>query len=102
MTLNETKDKLFSILAHDLRSPITQLQSLVFLIHEEVLDQVNPEEVLDQIDSQLSNSIRTLENYLNWEQAQLDGLEPQMEPVTVYEKEEEVKQEMVREGQARQ
>src|SRR5690625_822446 len=102
MTLNETKDKLFSILAHDLRSPITQLQSLVFLIHEEVLDQVNPEEVLDQIDSQLSNSIRTLENYLNWAQAQLDGLEPQMEPVPLYEKVEEVTQQMEREAQEKQ
>ncbi|MEX2574166.1 MAG: tetratricopeptide repeat-containing sensor histidine kinase [Balneolaceae bacterium] len=84
--LNTTKDKLFSILAHDLRKPIAQLQGLVFLMHEDVMDEVNPGEILRQVDRQMNNSIGTLKNYLSWAQSQLEGFAPDLKPVNAYEK----------------
>lgn len=88
--LNKTKDKLFSILAHDLRSPISQLQSLVYLIRRGAMKEVEMDEVLQQVDQQVRDSIATLENYLNWARSQMDGLEPDIVPVSLHEMIEEV------------
>ncbi len=88
--LNHTKDKLFSILAHDLRSPVSKLQSLVMLIQEDDLEEVEMSDLISQLDLQLQYSIRTLENYLSWAQSQMKGLKPVFRPVNLHVNVEEV------------
>lgn len=83
--LNETKDKLFSILGHDLRSPISKLQSLVMLLREDEADEIDTDQVLSKVELQLQYSISTLENYLNWAQSQMKGIEPEMKLLKLHD-----------------
>ena len=89
-SVNETKDKLFSVLAHDLRSPIAKLYSLLLIIREEAAEEINLEESLNQLELQLNSGIYTLENYLNWAQSQMEGISPNMNVVDVHEQTEKV------------
>lgn len=89
-SVNETKDKLFSVLAHDLRNPIAKLYSLLLIIREEAAEEINLEESLNQLELQLNSGIYTLENYLSWAQSQMDGISPNMNAVDVHEKTEKV------------
>jgi two-component system, sensor histidine kinase and response regulator len=79
--LNTTKDKLFSVLGHDLRAPITQLHALTLILRENEGNKLNMDQVLNSIDEKLRYSISTLENYLNWAQSQMDGLKPDIRPI---------------------
>lgn len=79
--LNQTKDRLISILAHDLRTPVTQLQALVWLIREEELQPDQREELLQQVDGQLTRSLTMLQEYLIWAKSQLEGIEPSIDTV---------------------
>ncbi len=88
--VNETKDKLFSVLAHDLRSPIAKLHSLLLIIREKATDEINLEESLDQLEMQLNSGIYTLENYLSWAQSQMKGISPNLNSVDVYHQTERV------------
>jgi len=92
--VNQTKDKLFSILAHDLRSPISKLYSLMMILREGMTDEINIDEALDQLDLQLNNSIITLENYLNWAQSQMKGLSADLHQVSLFEEAEKVCQDL--------
>lgn len=80
--LNATKDKFFSIIAHDLRSPITTLVSLSDIIRTE-LDYLTPEQKSDVLSSlyDLSkNYLKLLDNLLQWSRMQTGRLDA--EPVT--------------------
>lgn len=88
--LNETKDKLFSILGHDLRSPISKLQSLVMLLREDETGEIDTDQVLSKVELQLQYSISTLENYLNWAQSQMKGIEPEMTLLNLHDEVDEV------------
>lgn len=70
--LNTTKDKLFSIISHDLRSPFNALINLTDLIKTE-FDSMSREEVIKCIDA-LANSSNKLynliENLLEWSRIQ--------------------------------
>jgi signal transduction histidine kinase len=74
--LNFTKDKIFSIISHDLRSPIASLQAVLGLLQSK---QINVEEFkqattgLQKQVQQLSNS---LDELLTWSRAQLHGIKP--------------------------
>ena len=66
--LNQTKDKFFSIIAHDLRGPIGTMSSLLDLIKEEYNDKLD-EKVLKAFNILNSTSKQTfslLENLLTW------------------------------------
>lgn len=71
--LNQTKNRLFSILSHDLRSPIASIQQVLGLLKEgEISDEelkVLSEHLITQVDS---TSIM-LNNILHWSMTQLDG-----------------------------
>lgn len=83
--VNMDKDKLLSILAHDLRNPLSSLQGVVYLIKEGALNNEDMDKVLAEIDHRLQHGIITLTNYLQWAQNQKEGIEAGIKPVNVKE-----------------
>ncbi len=83
--LNETKDKLFAMIAHDLRGPITGFQS-TGKIFDRFLENENYDK-LSQVSRQLeeqSNQLRQLlDNLLNWSLQQLGRYESMQESVSL-------------------
>ncbi|MFY0607762.1 MAG: tetratricopeptide repeat protein [Cyclobacteriaceae bacterium] len=79
---NHTKDRIFSILAHDLRSPMTSLQGfLKYIDHIDVSTRLK--EAFKSVQSQLTNNSSLLENLLLWSRTQLDNSPPQVKDVCV-------------------
>jgi len=70
--LNASKDKFFSILAHDLRSPFHGLQGLASILKSEI-ESLSMEEIkayINEIDSATSNLFNLIENLLDWSRIQ--------------------------------
>ena len=65
---NATKDKFFSIVAHDLKSPFSNLLGLSEIILEniELYDKAKIEEIVKLMYQSASNSYKLLENLLEW------------------------------------
>ncbi len=75
--LNATKDKFFSILAHDLKNPFTNLYSMSQLLVEKYGDLDNDDrwEAINRINSSAELISRLLENLLTWSRTQRNKLE---------------------------
>jgi signal transduction histidine kinase len=75
--LNATKDKLFSIIGHDLKGPLNSLTSFSFLLVNHI-DSISKEEIkmlsLD-IDKSLKNLFMLLENLLEWSRSQTGSID---------------------------
>lgn len=65
---NATKDKLFSLIAHDLRSPFNSMMGLLkFLIDEfEAITEEERIKIFDSLYTQTTNTYGLLENLLQW------------------------------------
>ncbi len=74
--LNATKDKLFSIIGHDLREPIGTLKPLLdFLLKSSDLsDTENVKKVLRMIQKSSTSAYNLMENILAWARSQLDEI----------------------------
>jgi PAS domain S-box-containing protein len=70
--LNSTKDKLFSIIAHDLRSPFNAILGLSELLIENTKDfeVAESEKYLEIINSSAKNTLILLDNLLTWAKSQ--------------------------------
>ena len=70
--LNSTKNRLFRIIAHDLKNPMTALmsitQSLTMAYHE--LEETDREEAIRQVDKAAGDLLRLLDNLLQWTTSQ--------------------------------
>lgn len=73
--LNHVKDKIFSILAHDLKGPLNSLSGLVNLIQADGLTKEEFESYIPIIAENLGNNNILLENILIWSRSQMNGLE---------------------------
>lgn len=73
--LNRMKDKIFSILAHDLKGPLNSLSGLVKLIQEDNLTQEEFVSYIPLLAENLGNNNILLENLLVWSRSQMNGLE---------------------------
>lgn len=71
---NATKDKLFSIISHDLRSPIGGLKSLMELISRHGLTQEEFVRVSQSLRKNIDSVYDDLDNLLQWAQTQLNGM----------------------------
>ncbi len=84
---NDVKNKIFSIIAHDLRGPIASLQSFFEIIEEDYFEEI-PEDLRDIL-SQLKNGnaqISTiLDNLLNWAKTQMSELKPKIQEVNIFD-----------------
>lgn len=74
--LNQTKDKMFSIISHDLRNPFNSIMGLstVLLDEFERLDKTKTREILEVIIDQAQRTHDLLENLLQWAKSQTDTI----------------------------
>lgn len=71
-TLNATKDKLFSIIAHDLKNPLSSFKTAIEFLHKDYYTFSDEEkiELLDEINKSAKSVYELLENLLQWSLAQ--------------------------------
>lgn len=81
--INKDKDKLFSIIAHDLRSPFTTLQGFTEILLEDIDDLTKPEitQYLQSIYASSKNLMNLLDNLLSWSRLNTGSIIFQPEPV---------------------
>jgi two-component system, sensor histidine kinase and response regulator len=79
--LNATKDKLFSIISHDLRSPLASLKALMELVGTPGLTHDEFVTITKTLKKSLDSVHDDLDNLLLWAQTQLKGLQAAPEPV---------------------
>ncbi|MTI23825.1 sensor histidine kinase, partial [Fulvivirga kasyanovii] len=79
--MNTTKNKLLSIVSHDLKSPIRSLQGLLSIAHS-----ISPDEFL-QITGKIEKQVRavsfTMDNLLNWVKSQLEGFKLNISSINI-------------------
>ncbi|MBK0380349.1 tetratricopeptide repeat-containing sensor histidine kinase [Mucilaginibacter segetis] len=72
--LNGVKNKFFSIISHDLRSPISNLQSLFSVYREGVVDKSEFSMLLAKLEDTIISTGNFLDNLLEWSKNQLEGI----------------------------
>lgn len=68
---NKFKDKVFSIIAHDLRSPIASMQSMFSLLDQGLISQEEFMQFKKDMTHQVNTVSLLLENLLNWSKKQM-------------------------------
>ena len=74
--LHGVKDKLFSVIAHDLRSPIGSLMSLLMMSNENMLDADMQAQLFKDISNEVNDIYGLLDNLLRWSKSQMQGIIP--------------------------
>jgi signal transduction histidine kinase len=87
--LNEVKDKFFSIISHDLRSPMNSLGATLELLNQQNLSPAEFSELSKDLRVQFDHTRTLINNLLNWTLVQMDKLKIQPEKVVLHRKVEE-------------
>src|SRR5258706_1411159 len=87
--LNQVKDKFFSIISHDLRSPINALSAILDMMDN---NQIKPEEfskLNKELRLQFNHTKTLINNLLDWALLQMDKLKIQQEKIDIHNLAEE-------------
>jgi signal transduction histidine kinase len=79
--LVKVKDKIFSIVSHDMRAPINNLVAFSSLLEEGEIGQEKLAKYIDQVKGTLDHTSSMMENLLNWSASQMQGFTPVTEQV---------------------
>lgn len=71
--LNLLKDKLFSIISHDIKSPLSQLSGALYLVERDMITKDEIKELMPKIRRSLINNENFLSELLAWTKNQLEG-----------------------------
>jgi signal transduction histidine kinase len=69
--LNKVKDKIFSSIAHDVRSPLSSIQGLLSLMNLNILSQEELQKIIIELSARVNTTTSLLENLLNWSRNQI-------------------------------
>ncbi|WP_161596755.1 ATP-binding protein [Chitinophaga vietnamensis] len=72
--LNQVKDKIFSVISHDLRSPLAILEGLLFLLRDEKIDAAQFRFYSDELWRDVKNTAYMMDNMLQWASNQMKGI----------------------------
>ncbi|NJL12702.1 MAG: HAMP domain-containing histidine kinase [Microscillaceae bacterium] len=79
--IDKVKNKLFSIIAHDLRGPIVSLNQFLKLLKENTLTKDEFRSILNKLQAQSENTEDLVENLLFWAKNQMEGIIPKFKKV---------------------
>ena len=83
MRANFTKDRVLSVISHDLRGPLNSLNGLLTLISNNLLSQEEFQNHTQKLNKQVSQLQVSLEELLHWSRSQSTKLKPQPELIDV-------------------
>ena len=72
--LHVVKDKIFSLVAHDLRSPMGALATTLKLAEKNRLDPETQAQLFKDISNRVDNTFSLLDNLLRWAKSQMKGM----------------------------
>lgn len=75
VSMNKDKEKLFSIVAHDIRSPLATLESLLDMFRRGQYPRNDMEEAADMLYKKVSQLGVTLDNMLRWSTRSMKGIQ---------------------------
>ncbi len=81
--LNAEKNKLMSIVAHDLRSPLGSIQNFLELLTQHELDEAQKIDIENELLNSTKNTLAMLSKLLDWSKSQLHGVSAQLECLNV-------------------
>lgn len=85
--LNFTKDKFFSIVAHDMKTPLNSMKSFSdFMLNH--LDDLSRDDMIQmnlKINNSLDNTLKMADNLLNWARIQMNDIEVQKTKINLLE-----------------
>ncbi|MBU0696284.1 MAG: HAMP domain-containing histidine kinase [Bacteroidetes bacterium] len=80
---NLEKNKLMSIISHDLRSPLINIQNYLELLNEYELGSMERMGMEKTLLTSTNNAMEMLSNLLNWSKSQMDGAKVHLTPVNL-------------------
>ncbi|KAA3619132.1 MAG: sensor histidine kinase [Flavobacterium sp.] len=75
--LNKTKDKLFSIIGHDLKQPLHSITGLLQLLENEQIEDPSLQTIITELKKTTNNTTELLSNLLRWASSQTGDLKYQ-------------------------
>ena len=81
--LNQLKDTMFSIISHDLRSPLSSVYMLMRMIDEQGLDTAKGLEMVKELSREVNQSLFLLNNLMIWSNINLQQVQPYFESFSV-------------------
>ncbi|WP_161499256.1 tetratricopeptide repeat-containing sensor histidine kinase [Flavipsychrobacter stenotrophus] len=78
--LNSTKNKLFSIIGHDLRAPLARIYMVLDLYDQNIFDENEKKEIFQQLKTDTKATSETLDKLLFWGQSLMKGTSLQQLP----------------------
>lgn len=72
--LNRELNEVFSVIAHDLRSPLTAMQNLLFIMKSGGVSEREQDEFFEHLEHSIHRNIGTMEELLTWARNQLKGV----------------------------
>lgn len=88
--MNASKDQLFSVISHDLKSPFASIMGTFELIRKGLLSQEEQDAVLKELNLKVSHVFDMLNNLLYWANSQQKGIQANMLKVDLPDVVEEV------------
>lgn len=83
--INKVKDRLFSIVSHDLKDSISSIKAFIDLLKEDSISKEEFENLVPELSENADNASLLLFNLLNWSKSQMQNLEPKPELFNVQE-----------------
>ncbi len=77
--VNQVKDKLFSIVSHDLKDSISSIKAFLDLLKEDSISKEEFNDLIPELSENANNASSLLFNLLNWSKSQMQNLEPKPE-----------------------
>jgi len=87
---NKTKDKLFSIISHDLKSPFANLQGILKLMQSGDVSETEFRTLLAELSNQTALTNDLLENLLSWSRSNMKGAATKPEKFRISEMAESI------------
>ncbi|MFP4847254.1 ATP-binding protein [Winogradskyella sp. PE311] len=77
--VNQVKDKLFSIVSHDLKDSISSIKAFLDLLKEDSISKEEFSDLIPELSDNANNASSLLFNLLNWSKSQMQSFEPKPE-----------------------